>query len=192
MQLNPFFYTKLIRPRFMVRKYIESIIKENFNFDDVYTLDFGCGTGANSYMFDQNKYLGVDVDEDRILYAKKKFPKCKFDILKNNIIPAENNSFDFICILATIHHISDKDFKSYIEEFSRVLKQNGKLIIIEPCFLKNSFFNNWFMNFFDEGKYIRTEKEYIYLFEGKFEIFIHKRFKKFFFYNEIFFSAKKW
>jgi len=152
-------------------------------------LDFGCGTGSNCYIFDSNKYLGVDPDPERILYAKKIFPQYKFDIIKKTV-PVRDHFFDFICIFSTIHHISDKDFKIYLREFLRVLKQNGTLIVIEPCLFENSFFNNRFMNIFDEGNYIRTEKSYIDLFENMFNVSVHKRLRKFFFYNELFFSAK--
>jgi len=191
MRLKPVYFEKLIRPRFAVKLYIEKILRTNFNFYKRSVLDFGCGTGANCYMFDKDAYLGVDVDAERISYAGKKYPGYTFDCLKNNTIPAKDRTFDFICITATIHHIPDEDFEKYRNEFFRILKPNGRIIAIEPCFFKNDIVNNSFMNFFDEGKYIRTEQAYVNLFSKMYDVVVHKRFKKFLLYNEIFFSAKK-
>lgn len=191
MRLKPLYFEKFIRPKFAVKLYIEKILRAYFNFDKRSVLDFGCGIGANCYMFDKDVYLGIDVDAERINYARKKYPGYKFDCLKNNKIPAKDCTFDFICITATIHHIPDEDFEKYPPEFFRILKPNGRIVAIEPCLFKMDIVNNSFMNFFDEGKYIRTEREYVDLFSKLYGFVVHKRFKKFLFYNEIFFSAKK-
>lgn len=191
MRLKPVYFEKLIRPRFAVKLYIEKILRAYFNFDKRSVLDFGCGTGANCYMFDKDAYFGVDVDAERINYAKKRRHGYKFGCLKNNRVPAKDCTFDFICITATIHHIPDEDFEKYRDEFFRVLKPNGRIVAIEPCFFKKDIVNNSFMNFFDEGKHIRTEQAYVNLFSKMHDVVVHKRFKKFLFYNEIFFSAKK-
>ncbi len=191
MYLNPALYQKIISPKFSINKYIKKIIQKEFNFKNSKILDFGCGTGSKSFIFESKNYLGVDIDKKRINFAKKLFPKYTFKVIKNNILPVNNNTFDYICIFATIHHIPDFIFKEHIREFKRVLKDNGKIIIIEPVFSKNHKFNNWFMKIFDDGKFIRYEKEYKKLFSKDFFIIVHKKFKKFLFYNELFFSAKK-
>jgi len=36
------------------------------------TLDYGCGTGNFSIIFNKKKYLGIDIDNESIEYAKKK------------------------------------------------------------------------------------------------------------------------
>ncbi|MFC1810394.1 class I SAM-dependent methyltransferase [Patescibacteria group bacterium] len=192
MSLNPKIYNKLIRPKFAIKLYIERTINKLFNLKDDLVLDFGCGTGSNCYMFKPENYFGVDVDEGRIKYAKKLFPKHTFEILEGNKIAFENQTFDKVCIFATIHHICDNDFKKYLPEIHRILKPNGKIIAIEPCLFKGNRFRNWFMNFIDDGKHIRSETSYQELFDKKlFKVKVHKKFRKFFIYNELFFSAEK-
>ncbi|MCK5283610.1 MAG: class I SAM-dependent methyltransferase [Nanoarchaeota archaeon] len=191
MHLNPYLYQKIVRPKFAIERYIKKIIRKEFNFNDSKVLDFGCGTGSNSFIFKAENYLGVDIDKKRIDFASKLSPEYKFKVIENNILPANNNYFDYICVFAAIHHIPDYIFQGYIKEFKRVLKAHGKIIMIEPVFSENHRFNNWLMKTFDDGKFIRYEKEYKKLFSKDFSITFYKRFKKFFFYNELFFSATK-
>jgi ubiquinone/menaquinone biosynthesis C-methylase UbiE len=188
MHLSPYWYEKIIRPRFFVVKYIQTILESSFNFDNKKVLDFGCGTGSNSFIFDPEYYLGVDVDTGRIDLARKLYPEYRFEYLENGKIPVVDQSYDSIVVLATIHHISDEDFTSYLDEFKRILKPGGVIISIEPVLDIKTPLNNWFMNFFDDGRYIRFEKQYRELFKG-FDMVVHKRFKKNGWYNEVFFSA---
>ena len=181
MYLNPTLYQKIVRPKFSIEKYIKNIIQKEFILDTSKVLDFGCGTGSNSFIFNPQYYLGVDTDKKRIDFANKTFPEYRFEVIKNNTLPAQDNFFDYICIFATIHHIPNNVFREYLKEFERVIKPNGKIIVIEPVLSKEHKFNNWFMKTFDDGKYIRHEEEYKKLFEEKFIITIHKRFRKFFF-----------
>jgi len=191
MYLNPPLYQKLIRPRFAIDKYIKRPVKKKFNLDNSRVLDFGCGTGSNSFIFNSKDYLGVDVDEKKVDFAIKSYPKYSFKVITDNLLPANNNSFDYICIFATIHHIPDSIFQGCIEEFKRVLDHNGKIVMIEPVFSEDHKFKNWFMRTLDHGRHIRSEKGYMGLFEKDFTVTVHKRFRKFFFYNELFFSASK-
>lgn len=69
MYLNPILYQKLVRPKFAVKKYIQKIVEEKFNFLGCKILDFGCGTGSNCFMFPPDGYLGVDIDKKRIEFA---------------------------------------------------------------------------------------------------------------------------
>lgn len=191
MYLNPYLYQNIIRPKFLIEKHIKRVIQKEFNFDNSKVLDFGCGTGSNSFIFNSENYIGVDVDEKRVNFASKSFPEYKFKVIENNILPANSNFFDYICIFATIHHISDNIFQEYIKEFKRVLKTHGKIIIIEPVLSENHKFNNWFMKTFDDGNFIRYEEEYKKLFGEEFSVTVYKRFRKYFFYNKLFFSAAK-
>ena len=188
MHLSPFWYEKIIRPRFFVIKYIQSVLNKQFSFSGKSVLDFGCGTGSNSFIFPQEGYSGVDVDEGRILLARQLHKEYTFDLLREGKIPAQENVFDVVVILATIHHISDDEFRAYLKECRRVLKTGGVIVCIEPVLRPETPLNNWFMKFFDDGKYIRSEEQYRDLFKD-FSFTVHKRFQKNWWYNEIFFSA---
>lgn len=191
MRLPPILYQKIIRPKFAIRKYIQNIIQSQLTFENKKILDFGCGTGSICFIFNPSDYVGVDIDIERINYARELFPDYFFLPIKDQKIPFPSESFDFIIIIATLHHIADKLCLDYIKEFSRILKQEGKIVVIEPCLFLKSYLNNQFMEFFDEGRYIRTQKDYLKLFENKFKVTIHKKFKKILFYNEIFLTMKE-
>lgn len=96
-----------------------------------------------------------------------------------------------IFVVAVLHHISDEQIRSYLVEFERILKPGGKVIVMEPYFCIKRRFNNRFMNWYDDGEYIRSEMSYLDLFKkGKFECEVIKRFTKCMLYNEIYFTAE--
>lgn len=154
-------------------------------------LDFGCGTGNNCSIFNSSNYLGVDIDKGRIKYAQKLNPKYAFMLVGTKLSEIENSSFDIIFISAVLHHIPNSKIECYLTQFKRILKPNGKLIIYEPYFTPKFIIRNWVMKTFDEGKYIRTENEYLELFEENFNTKVHIRFKIINLYNGIFFSASR-
>ena len=52
MELSPFFYHKLIRPKWINQIYIQNKIEKHLNLYEKDVLDFGAGTGANCTLFD--------------------------------------------------------------------------------------------------------------------------------------------
>ncbi len=189
MELSPGIYHLIVRPKLLTKLYIEDILKRNFDLQNKKILDFGSGVGAISSIFAPENYLGVDSDSKRVNYARNFNPDYAFEIISGKELPVSSNSIDNIIIIAVLHHIPSEIITSYLEEFQRVLKFNGKVVAIEPCLFKNSQISNWFMTSFDKGKYIRTEDEYMNLFHDYgFKTDLLCRYKKIF-YNEILFSA---
>jgi len=189
MELSPRLYHWFIRPRFLTDLFINNIIKYDFDFNNKKILDFGSGTGSSSSIFAPTDYIGIDPDPKRIAYAKRLYPNYHFSVFQGSELPVSGNSIDYVLIIAVLHHIPSDKLPSYLQEFHRILKPQGKILVIEPCHYKNSHFNNWFMNFFDNGKYIRNEEGYLEIFrENHFQTKLLKRYKKLF-YNEFFFSA---
>jgi SAM-dependent methyltransferase len=164
-------------------------LKRYSDIENKKILDFGSGVGAISNMFEPQNYLGIDSDTRRVHYARKLNPNYAFEVSKGNKLPVLDDSFDSIIIVAVLHHIPSEILTDYLEEFKRVLRLNGTVLVIEPCLFNNSYINNWFMGYFDKGEYIRTEDEYMNLFHDHgFKINLLSRYRKIF-YNEIFFAA---
>ena len=145
--------------------------KQTFKFVDYYynkgdkVLDFGCGIGSNSKLFHHDDYIGVEIDESRVLSSRLKYPKSKFEKIpfistSDDKIPFEDNSFDLVFISLCLHHIDSDTCKLLFKEFSRVLRGSGKIIGIEPCILSGKYFSNIFMNIIDAGDYILPIEEY--------------------------------
>jgi len=191
MELSPKMYHWFVRPKWFTERYNNTIksLLADFNFDNKEVLDFGCGIGSISSIFNPENYLGIDCDARRISYARHRYPQYRFEATRDNNLPIQNKSKDYILIMAVLHHISSQGLSEYLGEFRRVLKPDGKIIVIEPCFFEKFHLSNWCMSSFDRGKYIRNEGEYLKIFHGhNYKTEVIKRFKKCF-YNEIFFTA---
>lgn len=190
MQLSPRIYHSLIRPKWLTKLYIQNHIQQHFNFSDKKVLDFGAGTGANCTLSTPEHYFGIDPDSHRIEFAKRLNNDYRFETFNGNELPSENNSFDFILIIAVLHHIPPELVHGYVKEFKRVLKPDGRIVVLEPCLFEKSPISNWFMRSNDKGEYILSEEEYLnYFTKEKFRCQVLKKFKKCFFYNELYFSA---
>lgn len=96
-------------------------------------LDVGCGTGLFlSRLKRLGKATGVDVNKHALNYASKR----GLDVIKANAtkLPFPNNTFDLVVSLDVIYHKSiEKDQRAY-QEFYRVLKPKGLLLIKLPAF----------------------------------------------------------
>ena len=100
-------------------------------------LDVGCSHGAYSFELARLGYtvVGIDVNEESVQVAQKiqKYLELSnvtfhcMDILSNNF---SEKKFDVIIIFETLEHI--KEDSRVIQEFNRILKDNGIIIISVP------------------------------------------------------------
>ena len=190
MELSPKLYKSLVRPKWFTNIYINNILKKVAHLNDKKILDFGCGIGTSSCIFTPNNYFGVDNDYRRIHYAKLLNPEYNFSVLQNHHIPSDDNSIDYILVIAVIHHIPTDVLPFYLQEFHRILKPNGKIILIEPCIFKKCYLSNLFMKILDRGKYIQNQENYFKLFSSNnYQVKEIKKYKQLCFYNKILFLA---
>lgn len=96
-------------------------------------IDFGCGSGrlANSLPADYNlDYLGIDVIEELLDYARKNSPKnYVFNIHKKLLtIPVKSGSIDIICAFELFPLLLHEEIFIYLEDMKRALKKDGKVI----------------------------------------------------------------
>ena len=145
-------------------------ISKNFK-NNKKTLDFGCGIGQFSTMFNPDKYYGVDTDNKYIKFCKNNY-KGKFSKIKESPpYKFSKNYFDQIIVSAVIHHLEDKKLASISKEFKRILKNNGEVMIIDH-FTKENQANLFckFLIYLDRGKYFRNPKKALNLFSKDFNI----------------------
>ncbi|WP_276308549.1 class I SAM-dependent methyltransferase [Thermoflavimicrobium daqui] len=170
---------------------MHDFLTRSFHFDGRRVLDFGAGTGANCSIFSSENYIGIDPDAKRISYAKKVYPDYTFEVLENNRLTVDDQSMDFILIIAVLHHISSNDISTYISEFKRILKPDGTIIVMEPYLSGNHPIGNQLMRWIDRGPYIRSEQEYLHLFQNHgYTCKVINRFRKCLVYHELFFCAQ--
>ncbi len=95
-------------------------------------LDIGCGRGRWLSFF-ENKYsaivAGVDLSEHAVQACKNRgFNGYKASITQ---MPFEDNCFDFISSITVLMHLPCELKEKAISEIGRVLKADGKIIILE-------------------------------------------------------------
>ncbi len=118
------------------KKYFRKIVKEMIKHyklnNNSKILDIGCAKGFMMYEFKyflpKSEVLGIDISK----YCKKHALKS----VKNSIkvcncinLPFEDNYFDFVVSISTIHNLKEKDLPKAIMEINRVKKNKGKSFI---------------------------------------------------------------
>ena len=139
----------------------KKIIKETFDLKSGgKILDIGCGTGEFAGLFSQADYYGIDISAQYIQYAAKN-NKGSFKVMEATKLGFPDDSFDYILIMAMLHHLNDGDAKRVLSEAKRVLRPEGKILIIEDAKiekLENSI--DKFIQRYDKGAFIRTPDQY--------------------------------
>ena len=111
----------------------EKAIKEALSFspNNPFILDVACGTGDMIEVWSKysNNIIGLDPSKKMLEIAKKRFPNIKFYQGLAQNLPFEKESFDIVSISFGIRNVVEID--KAIEEFKRVLKKNGILLILE-------------------------------------------------------------
>lgn len=145
------------------------VISENLDKDKT-TLDFGCGIGQFSPLFNPKKYYGVDTDPKYIEFCKKRYKGSFFPIKVSPPYRLKSRYFDQVLISAVVHHIDDKKLESISRELGRILKGNGKVMIVDH-FTKNRQKNMFckLLISLDRGDYFRNPDELCELFSKEFK-----------------------
>jgi SAM-dependent methyltransferase len=92
-------------------------------------LEFGSGLGQNIFL-NKERAEGIDISDFSIEFAKKKDVKTTKDITK-----IKANTFDSVFSVHCLEHLENPF--SFIKEFHRILKPNGKLLLVLPVSTKN-------------------------------------------------------
>lgn len=116
----------------IIRKTSEEMNKSLSSMDAI--LDFGCGWGRITRYFlrevIRENMHGCDCLPSMIQICNQTLPGCEF--YKNNPMPPlqyKSGMFDLIYAYSVFSHISEHAQKAWLEEFHRVLKPDGLLIL---------------------------------------------------------------
>ena len=141
-----------------------NFIKKNFNQKN-YVLDFGCGAGFFSQLFNPKKYLGVEINKSFLNTSKIRNSKHTFKLLKKNYLRGYENKIDYIFINNVLHHLTDEEILETFNFFKKKLKKKIKVFIIEPLSPKSFFSLEFFMKVLDIGDNIKNKRNYVNLFK---------------------------
>ncbi len=101
-------------------------------------LDVGCGTGLFLSVLKQEYpdvcAIGIDIDDKMLQIARRRlhrYPKLFLSIASGESLPIKENSVDYVFSTLVIHHIPDDVKRKVIYEMYCVLKQGGKLVLVD-------------------------------------------------------------
>jgi len=105
-------------------------------------VDVACGTGDMMDFWKKRsevngiaigEIVGVDPSVGMVDVAREKYPNFNYHISKATEIPLENESADILSITYGIRNVMERT--QALDEFNRVLKKDGLVVILE--FMKN-------------------------------------------------------
>jgi ubiquinone/menaquinone biosynthesis C-methylase UbiE len=129
------------------------MIKKQTDFKEKIVLEIGCGGGKISSILANNteQYIGIDPDIKAISEAKQTYKNVDFRIGTGESLSFRDSRFNLILFTLSLHH---QNSSQALKEADRVLKKDGKLVIIEPS-IKGEF-QQFFHLFDDETKEIQN------------------------------------
>lgn len=92
------------------------MIKKKHPNNDTSILDYGCGTGQNSYLLAKEGYTNLTLHDLNTDFAEFRFKKHNFPYFKFD----ETKKFDVILCFDMLEHLDDKDFEDTINLFKRI------------------------------------------------------------------------
>ena len=125
-------------------------IKDLFHFNSInlmnkMVIDIGCAGGNTMQILkkfgaSEKNLHGIDLREDRLSYAKKRFPKSNFNLMDARNINFNDSSFDMVISFTLFSSVLNIEYRKQIaREMARVLKPRG--VILYYDFRYNNPFN---------------------------------------------------
>jgi ubiquinone/menaquinone biosynthesis C-methylase UbiE len=99
--------------------------------DGMRLVDLGCGSGrlaSSLYASMKISYLGIDIVQALLDYAKKKAPTYEFRLHRGLSIPQPENSADMVSAFSVFTHLLHAESYLYLEECVRILRPGGKIV----------------------------------------------------------------
>ncbi len=103
-------------------------------------LDIGCGTGvlmleAERIVGPDGTLVGLDVEPAMIKQARRRASdnnsQATFEIAPIDHIPYPDGTFDVVFCTLVYHHLTDTQKREGLVELERVLKPNGRLVLVD-------------------------------------------------------------
>lgn len=93
-------------------------------------LDMGCGTGDHFPYIQSEKIIGLDILDEMLNKARKKYPNA--ELIKGDIfsMPFENKSIESIVSHSVLEHLSP--LEGAVKEIHRILSDDGEFIFAIP------------------------------------------------------------
>lgn len=134
-------------------------------------LDFGCGnfyTSSEILKLTENVIItGIDVIRDQNMPEQLALG-LEFIEYDGSRLPFEDSTFDALLAASALHHTPDPEY--FLDEFSRVVKPGGSIVLVEEMYIHSLDFiwiagQDWVLNKMKEGVPVplefRSHKHYL-------------------------------
>ncbi len=115
------------------QKKIKELLK-SINARQLKGLDVGCAEGHMLFYLHKRKAIGdmtaVDIDEEKLEYAKKHYPFCTYKKGDINSLDFEDHTFDYIIAAEILEHLPDPELA--LNELRRISKKGAFILISVP------------------------------------------------------------
>jgi ubiquinone/menaquinone biosynthesis C-methylase UbiE len=97
-------------------------------------LDVGCGTGSHLELYQRYKcnLYGLDVSPSMLDVARERLgDTAQLDLGDAIDMPYEDDKFDLVISMLTLHEMSPEIRSEVVKEVKRVLKDDGRILLID-------------------------------------------------------------
>jgi len=134
-------------------------------------LDVGCGYGDLSNCLRDVKYVGVDLNQRYIAYAKRHQNDQSVFIAGDvtELSKDELGTMDCAVAIGVLHHLSDADCTRTLQALSSMLSPQGRFVAAEPAWHPDQRTTARVLAALDRGRYVREQARYVDLVSPWFE-----------------------
>jgi len=113
------------------RQKFEPILRHNDVGRARRVLDVGCGPGTSTGFFKTADYLGLDLNEAYLAYARRRYGRKFLTIDVREYTGEGDGPFDFILVNSFLHHVDDAAAVGILRRLARLLDPQGFVHILD-------------------------------------------------------------
>lgn len=95
-------------------------------------LDVGCADGQLAHLFPSERYVGLDLDADRIAYARSRHPGHRFVVADATDDLRALGPVDGVLLVHVLHHLDDEQVRALGRRLRDVLRPTGRILVVDP------------------------------------------------------------
>lgn len=125
-------------------------------------LDVGCGYGDLARHLPGVTYVGVDVNERYIEFARGSNTEGAEYVVGDvtELSEGEYGKFDCAVLIGVLHHLSDSDATSTLRGISKMLTPSGRFVAAEPVWDPSQRTTARVLAALDRGRHVREQARY--------------------------------
>ena len=126
-------------------------------------IDIGCGPAPALQWLPEVEYVGLDINSECIALAQRTYgSRGTFVVGDAQSVRGDSRFIDADIVMAfgLLHHLDDQDAAYCVRFAYDALKEKGRFVTYEPCWMPNQGVISKYLMSMDRGRNIRSEQEY--------------------------------